>query len=291
LHGEQEGRFFHGYYDSYCYLPLYLFVDEHPLCARLRTADHDASDGSIEELARIVPVIRARWPQTQIRIRGDSGFCREEIMAWCEAQGVDYVLGLAKNKRLDALSATARRQAQLAYLRTEETTRVFDEFQYRTLETWSRARRVIVKAEHFADGANPRYVVTSLSAEEADPRTLYEALDCARGEMENRIKEQQLDLFADRTSTHTLRANQLRLYMSTFAYVLLRTLRRLGLQETDLAAAQCGTIRNRLLKFGAQIRISVRRVRIAFSESFPAQALFVQALQSLQQVPIRTAPA
>jgi len=291
LHGEQEGRFFHGYYDAYCYLPLYLFVDEHPLCARLRTADHDASDGSIDELARIVPAIRARWPQTQIRIRGDSGFCREEIMAWCEAQGVGYVLGLAKNKRLDALSATARRQAQSEYLRTEETTRVFDEFQYRTLESWSRARRVIVKAEHFAYGANPRYVVTSLSAEQADPRTLYEAIYCARGDMENRIKEQQLDLFADRTSTHTMRANQLRLYMSTFAYVLLRTLRRLGLHDTDLAAAQCGTLRTRLLKFGAQIRISVRRVRIAFSESFPAQALFVQALHNLQQVPIRTAPA
>jgi hypothetical protein len=291
LHGEQEGRFFHGYYDSYCYLPLYIFVDEHPLCARLRKADSDASDGSVAELARIVPAVRARWPQTKIGIRGDSGFCREEIMAWCEAQGVDYVLGLAKNKRLDALSATARVQAQLEYLRTEETTRVFEDFQYRTLETWSRERRVIAKAEHSAYGANPRYVVTSLSADEADPRTLYEAIYCARGDMENRIKEQQLDLFADRTSTHTLRANQLRLYLSTFAYVLLRTLRRLGLQETDLANAQCGTIRTRLLKFGAQIRLSVRRVRIAFSESFPAQALFVQALRQLQHVPIRAAPA
>jgi hypothetical protein len=291
LHGEQEGRFFHGYYDSYCYLPLYIFVDEHPLCARLRKADSDASDGSVAELARIVPAVRARWPQTKIGIRGDSGFCREEIMAWCEAQGVDYVLGLAKNKRLDALSATARVQAQLEYLRTEETTRVFEDFQYRTLETWSRERRVIAKAEHSGYGANPRYVVTSLSADEADPRTLYETIYCARGDMENRIKEQQLDLFADRTSTHTLRANQLRLYLSTFAYVLLRTLRRLGLQETDLADAQCGTIRTRLLKFGAQIRLSVRRVRIAFSESFPAQALFVQALRQLQHVPIRAAPA
>jgi hypothetical protein len=159
------------------------------------------------------------------------------------------------------------------------------------LETWSRERRVIAKAEHSGYGANPRYVVTSLSADEADPRTLYEAIYCARGDMENRIKEQQLDLFADRTSTHTLRANQLRLYLSTFAYVLLRTLRRLGLQETDLANAQCGTIRTRLLKFGAQIRLSVRRVRIAFSESFPAQALFVQALRQLQHVPIRAAPA
>jgi hypothetical protein len=291
VHGEQEGRFFHGYYDTYCYLPLYIFVDEHPLCARLRTADKDASAGSVEELARIVPAIRARWPETRIRIRGDSGFCREEIMAWCEAHGVGYVLGLAKNKRLDALSATSRLQAQQEYLRTEETARVFEEFQYSTLATWSRERRVIAKAEHSAGGANPRYVVTTLSAEEADPRTLYEEIYCARGDMENRIKEQQLDLFADRTSTHTMRANQLRLYMSTFAYVLLRTLRRLGLQGTDLADAQCGTIRTRLLKFGAQIRISVRRIRIALSESFPAQQIFEQALRNLRQVALRAAPA
>jgi hypothetical protein len=181
VHGEQEGRFFHGYYDAYCYLPLYIFVDEHPLCARLRKADVDASSGTVEELARIVPAIRARWPETKIRVRGDSGFCREEIMAWCEGEQVDYVLGLSKNKRLDALSATSRLQAQLQHLRTEETARVFEEFQYSTLDSWSRERRVIVKAEHSSGGANPRCVVTSLSAEEADPRTLYEALhECTR---------------------------------------------------------------------------------------------------------------
>ena len=291
VHGEQEGRFFHGYYDAYCYLPLYIFVGDHPLCARLRKADVDASAGSVTELARIVPVIRERWPETKLRIRGDSGFCREEIMAWCEAEKVDYVLGLSKNKRLDALSATARLEAQCEHLRTGEPARVFEEFQYRTRDSWSRERRVIVKAEHLGYGPNPRYVVTSLSAEEADPRILYEDRYCARGDMENRIKEQQLDLFADRTSTQTMRANQLRLYMSTFAYVLLRTLRRLGLHDTDLADAQCGTIRTRLLKFGAQIRLSVRRVRLALSESFPAQGIFMQALRNLQQVPIRTTPA
>jgi len=201
IHGQQEGRFFHGYYGHYCYLPLYIFCGEHLLCARLRPADIDASAGSVEELARIIRQIRRRWPQTRIGIRGDSGFCREPVMAGCEAQGVDYVLGLARNERLLDLSLSARIQAQIGFLESGELCRVFCEFDYQTRESWSRARRVITKAERLAKGANPRFVVTSLSAQEADARTLYEDLYCARGEMENRIKEQQLDLFADRTST------------------------------------------------------------------------------------------
>ncbi len=282
VHGQQEGRFFHGYYGHYCYLPLYIFSGEHVLCARLRRANIDACEGSVEELTRIVAQIRARWPATRIIIRGDSGFCREEIMAWCEGNAVDYVLGLAKNARLGRLSLRQRLRAQQAFLQSAQAARVFGELTYRTRESWSRARRVVVKAEHLAQGANPRYVVTSLSAEEADARTLYEDLYCARGDMENRIKEQQLDLFADRTSTQLLRANQIRLYFSSFAYILLCALRRLGLKGTDLAHAQCGTIRVRLLKLGAQVRVSVRRVWISFSESFPAQRLFLQALCNLQ---------
>ena len=282
LHGTREGRFFHGYYGHYCYLPLYIFWGEELLCARLRPSNIDASKGSVEELTPIVTQMRQRWPAVQIIIRGDSGFCREEIMAWCEANHIDFVLGLAKNDRLNVLSLKARCRAQQRFLETERASRVFDEFNYRTRESWSRARRVVVKAEHLAKGANPRYVVTSLGREAADARTLYEDLYCARGEMENRIKEQQLDLFADRTSTHTLLANQIRLYFSSFAYILLCALRRLGLQDTELAKAQCGTIRTRLLKLGAHIRVSVRRVWIAFSESFPAQDLFIEVLRRIQ---------
>jgi len=290
IHGQQEGRFFHGYYGHYCYLPLYIFSGEHLLCARLRPADIDASAGSVEELARIIPQIRRRWPQTRIGIRGDSGFCREPIMAGCEAQGVDYVLGLARNERLLDLSLSARIQAQIGFLESGEPCRVFCEFDYQTRESWSRARGVITKAEHLAKGANPRFVVTSLSAQEADARTLYEDLYCARGEMENRIKEQPLDLFADRTSTHTLRANQVRLF-SSFAYVLLCALRRLGLQGTELGHAQCGSIRLKLLKIGAQVRLSVRRIWISFSESYPSPELFRQVLRNLRTAAPRAAAA
>lgn len=286
LHGQQEGRFFHGYYGQYCYLPLYIFSDEHLLCARLRPSDIDAAAGSVEELDRIVKQIRVRWPDTKIIVRGDSGFCRDDIMAWCEANRVDFVLGLAKNSRLLAMCLSARVQAQLTFLDSGEASRVFDEFSYRTRDSWSQERRVIVKAEHLAKGANPRFVVTSLSAAQTDARTLYEDLYCARGDMENRIKEQQLDLFADRTSTHTLYANQLRLYFSSFAYVLLCALRRLGLNGTALERAQCGTIRTRLLKFGAQVRVSVRKVWISFSESFPLAQLFAKALHNIQAAPV-----
>jgi hypothetical protein len=290
LHGQQEGRFFHGYYGHYCYLPLYITSGEHVLCARLRRSDSDAAAGSVEELTRIVGQLRAAWPGVRIIIRGDSGFCREDIMAWCEAEGIDFVLGLAKNNRLKALSLRWRETAQQVFLDTGEPSRVFGEFTYRTRKSWSRARRVVVKAEQLAKGANPRYVVTSLRSQQADASTLYEKLYCARGDMENRIKEQQLELFADRTSTQSMRANQLRLTLSTFAYTLLVALRRLGLQDTALERATPGTIRTRLLKVGAQIRLSVRRVVVALSEAFPAQEIFMQAARNLAALPARAGP-
>jgi hypothetical protein len=287
LHGNQEGRFFHGYYRSYCYLPLYIFCDEHLLCARLRPANQDGAAGTVDELAQIVERIRLNWPKARIIIRGDSGFCREDLMAWCEAHSVEYVLGVPKNSRLKAIIAEAMAQARSQYEATEQAARVFRDFHYQTRTSWSCERRVIGKAEHLAKGGNPRFVVTTLSAEEWDACSLYEDLYCARGNMENRIKEQQLALFADRTSTHEMRSNQLRLYFSSFAYVLMQTLRRLGLEGTSMARAQCDTIRLKLFKVGAHIRISVRRVRIAFSESYPYAGLFRHIMQRLQQIPLR----
>lgn len=287
LHGHQEGRFFHGYYRHYCYLPLYIFCGEHLLCARLRRADQDAAAGTVEELARIIQRIRLRWPETRIIVRGDSGFCREDLMGWCETHSVDYVLGVPKNSRLKAIIAEAMAQAKSHYEATEQAARVFEDFRYRTRKSWSCERRVIGKAEYLAKGENPRFVVTSLSTHTLDARTLYEDLYCARGDMENRIKEQQLALFADRTSTHEMRSNQLRLYFSSFAYVLMHTLRRLGLKGTAMARAQCDTIRLKLFKIGAHIRISVRRVVIAFSESYPYAELFRQILRKLQRIPLR----
>ncbi len=237
LHGEQEGRFFHGYYDCYCYLPLYIFCGDQLLCSRLRTSDQDGAAGSVEELERIVGQLRARWPEVRVVIRADSGFCREDIMAWCEQEEVqvDYVLGLARNSRLEAALSEEMEEAAEEHERTGEAVRRFGEFSYQTRSSWSRARRVIGKAEHLRRGANPRFVVTSLSAEEVDAQELYEEKYCARGDMENRIKEQQLDLFADRTSSHQMAANQLRLYFASFAYGLLEALRRLGAKGTRLA--------------------------------------------------------
>jgi hypothetical protein len=287
LHGHQEGRFFHGYYRNYCYLPLYIFCGEHLLCARLRTADQDGAAGTVDELARIVGQLRHHWPRTRIIVRADSGFCRDNLMSWCEAENIDYVLGLAKNSRLTTAIRTEMAAAKAHYEATEKAARVFKDFRYRTLDSWSCERRVVAKAEHLAKGENPRFVVTSLSAEKWQARALYEDLYCARGDMENRIKEQQLALFADRTSTHEMRSNQLRLYFSSFAYVLMQTLRRLGLSGTAMATAQCDTIRLKLFKIGAHIRVSVRRVRIAFSESYPYASLFEQILQRLQRIPLR----
>ena len=289
LHGNQEGRFFHGYYRHYCYLPLYIFSGEHLLCARLRESNIDAAAGCVEELQRIVGQIRERWPDTDILIRGDAGFCREEIMAWCEANDVGYVLGLAKNERLKIRLADALTQAKRLFERTGKAARVFHEFSYQTHQSWSSARRVVGKAEHLAKGANPRFVVTSLGAEQADAQTLYEQLYCARGDMENRIKEQQLDLFADRTSSHTMRANQIRLYFASFAYVLVSALRRLGLQDTEMARAQCGTIRLRLLKIGVRITLSVRKVWLSLSQGYPYAELFAQVYRKLQRIPLYSA--
>jgi hypothetical protein len=287
LHGQQEGRFFHGYYGHYCYLPLYIFCGEHLLCARLRESNIDGCEGAVEELERIVAQIRERWGEVEIIVRGDSGFCREELMSWCEAHGVGYVFGVAKNARLERAIAEAMAQAKQSYFGTGEAARVYEDFAYQTLKSWSRARRVIGKAEYLAKGVNPRFVVTSLSQQEVGAKVLYEQLYCARGDMENRIKEQQLGLFADRTSTATMRANQIRLYFSSFAYVLMVALRRLGLAGTELAKAQCDTIRLKLLKIGAQIRITVRKVWLAFSESYPFAALFRQVYTSLQRIPLR----
>ena len=287
LHGHQEGRFYHGYYRSYCYLPLYIFCGEHLLCARLRRSDQDGAAGTVEELARIIQRIRLRWSKTKIMVRGDSGFCRDELMAWCEGHAVDFVLGLAKNSRLKKAIVDEMAAAKIQYEETQLPARVFRDFRYRTLKTWSCERRVIGKAEHLAKGENPRFVVTSLSLKTRDARALYEDLYCARGDMENRIKEQQLALFADRTSTHEMRSNQLRLYFSSFAYVLMQTLRRLGLEGTSMAKAQCDTIRLKLFKIGAQIRISVRRVWIAFSDSYPHADMFRRILYKLQLIPLR----
>jgi len=274
VHGHQLGRFFHGYYKSYCYLPLYIFCGDHLLCARLRPSDIDASAGALKQLRRIVTQIRAAWPAVKITIRGDSGFCREPIMAWCEANGVDYVLGLAQNKRLLARITAEQEQARLEFERTKEPARAFAELRYRTLDSWSRERRVVAKAEHLAKGANPRFVVTSLAAEARAAKPLYEKDYCGRGEAENRIKEQQLHLFADRTSAGTMRANQVRLSFSSIAYTLLNALRRLGLEGTELAEAQCQTIRLKLLKIGALVRVTVRKVRVHLASSCPYAAVF-----------------
>ena len=286
LHGEQEGRFFHGYYGHYCYLPLYIFCGEFLLCARLRSSNIDAAAGSVEELQRIVKQIRSVWPQVRIVVRGDSGFCREELLGWCEAEGVDYVLGLAKNERLKAAIAGQMQEAKAQHQASGRAARVFHEFVYQTRESWSRARRVVAKAEYLNKGENPRFVVTSLGASAWLAQALYEELYCARGDMENRIKE-QLMLFSDRTSTHYLRSNQLRLYFSSIAYVLLQMLRRLGLRGTELAKAQCATIRLKLLKIGALIRISVRKVWVSLAGGYPYAELFRQIHANLSAVPLR----
>jgi len=286
LHGNQEGRFFHGYYGHYCYLPLYIFCGEFLLGARLRPSNIDASAGSVEELKRIVKQIRAVWPEVRILVRADSGFCREELMAWCEAEGVDYLLGLAKNERLKAQIKKESQQAKQQYQETGHAARIFKEFYYKTHKSWSQQRRVVAKAEHLEKGENPRFVVTSLRTEEWPASALYEELYCARGDMENRIKE-QLMLFADRTSTAYLRSNQLRLYFSSVAYVLLQMLRHLGLQGTELAKAQCATIRLKLLKIGALIRISVRKVWISLAGGYPYVELFRQVHEKLLAMPLK----
>jgi hypothetical protein len=285
LHGKQEGRFFHGYYDNYCYLPLYIFCGEHVLCARLREANHDAAFGSLQEIQRIVAQIRQAWPATKIILRGDSGFCRNQLMSWCENNGVDFVFGLARNQRLRKIIGAQMHAATQQWNQTGKPARVFSEFSYQAKKTkkggWDRARRVVAKAEHIDGKENPRFVVTSLAGEAWAAQALYEELYCARGDMENRIKE-QFSLFADRVSTETMRANQMRLYLSTMAYILVSGLRRWGLKGTELAEAQVSTIRTKLLKIGAQIRVTVRKVWISMASSYPWQKLYQQVWANLR---------
>ena len=282
IHGAQEERFFHGYYGCYCYLPLYVFCDDHLLCARLRPSDIDASSGSLDELIRIAGQIRERWPDVQIVIRGDSGFARDDMMAWCEGHGIDYIFGLARNPRLVRSISKQLKKAKKKFWMTQRSARCFRDFRYRTLKSWQRTRRVVGKAEQLAKGANPRFVVTSLSKHEFDARALYEDLYCARGDMENRIKEQQLGLFADRTSSSIFFANQLRLWLSSVAYVLMSELRRVGLKATAMATAQCSTIRNKLLKIGAIVSISVRRIWVRCASGCPYQTLFHHVFENLR---------
>ena len=285
LHGRQEGRFFHGYYDCYCYLPLYIFCGRHLLCAKLRRSNIDASAGAVEEVARVVDRIRERWPKVRILLRGDSGFAREALMAWCEAEGVDYLFGLQRNARLVAELAPELAAARTEAGATRRPARRYKDFIWTTLDSWSCRRRVVGKAEWMPGrgeaGSNPRFVVTSLKRHEVRARRLYERLYCARGEMENRIKECQLDLLAGTMPAATLRANQLRLWFAAMAYVLIGALRRIALHGTELARATCGTIRLKLLKIGAQVTVSARRVRIACASACPAQTAFATAYRRL----------
>ena len=282
IHGQQEGKFYHGYYDRYCYLPLYIFAGDHVLCARLRPSNIGPSVGGVKEVERIVKQIRVRWPGVRIILRGDSGFSRDDLMTWCEQNQVGYVLGLARNKRLEALIADALVEAQKQFEATLQPARIFVEFAHETLSgSWTQKRRVVAKAEHIHGKSNPRFVVTSLGGDHWTAQSLYEKLYCARGDMENRIKE-QFSLFADRVSASTMRANQLRIYFSVMAYTLMIGLRRLGLKATHLATAQAGTIRLKLLKIGALIRVTVRKVWVQMASSYPHQALFAQVLRQLR---------
>ncbi len=285
LHGQQEDRFFHGYYDCYCYLPLYIFCGEHVLCARLRPSNSEASAGCLAEIERIVMQIRAAWAGVKIIVRADSGFCRNELMSWCESHQVDYVFGLARNKRLRRIIGRQMQEALEQWNQSGKAARIFSEFDYQVKKTkkrgWDRERRVVAKAEHIAGKENPRFIITSLSCERWAAQALYEELYCARGDMENRIKE-QFSLFADRVSAETLRANQLRLYLSVMAYILVSGLRRLGLKATELAQAQVATIRTKLLKIGAQVQVTVRKIWISMASSYPWQDLYQQVWKNLR---------
>jgi hypothetical protein len=283
VYGHQPERFFHGYYDSYCYLPLYIFAGDQLLGVRLRPSNQDGSAGAVEEISRIVAQIRQRWPGVKIILRADSGFCRQELMGWCEADNnkVDYVFGLARNQRLARIIGREMHQARMLHQTTGKAARIFAEFSYQTHKSWSRARRVVAKAEYLDKGENPRFIVTSLTAEEWPAQDLYEKFYCARGEMENRIKE-QMCLFADRLSTQEMKANQLRLYFSALAYILVEAVRRLALKGTEWAEAQVDTIRLKLFKIGAIVRVSVRRVVLQLSAAYPWKAIFAHAWRALR---------
>jgi hypothetical protein len=281
LYGHQPERFFHGYYESYCYLPLYIFAGDQLLCARLRPANQDAAAGSVAEVSPIVAQLRERWGKVRIVLRADSGFCREELMAWCEQNHVDYLFGLARNQRLRRIIGHEMHQAQLLHQSMGKAARVFTEFEYKTRKTWSRQRRVVAKAEVLDKGENPRFVVTSLAAEQWAAQLLYEKFYCARGEMENRIKE-QMCLFAERLSTDEMKGNQLRLYFSALAYTLVEALRRLALKGTEWAQAQVDTIRSKLFKIGAIVRISARRVLLQLSSAYPWKDIYARAFHALR---------
>jgi len=281
LYGHQPERFFHGYYDNYCYLPLYVFAGDQLLCARLRPANQDAAAGALDEVKRIVAQLRQRWPEVEIVLRADSGFCREELMGWCEQSRVGYVFGLQRNQRLRRVIGKQMHEAQVVHATTGKAARIFAEFDYRTHKSWSRARRVVAKAEHLDKGQNPRFIVTSLSADKWAAQQLYENFYCARGEMENRIKE-QMCLFADRLSTDEMPGNQLRLYFSALAYTLVEALRRLALKGTEWAEAQVDTVRRKLLKIGAIVRVSARRIVLQMSSAYPWKDLYAHAFQALR---------
>jgi len=282
IHGNQEGGFYHGYYRCHCYLPLYIFDGRHLLVAKLRKADIDAASGSKEEIKRIVDYVRRAWPDVEIWLRADSGFTRDDLMHWCEENNVDYVFGLARNKRLQSMISEEADTAKALYEETGKAGRIFKELNYRTLKSWSASRRVVAKAEHLAKGANPRFIVTSLTLDEVEGQHLYEQIYCARGEMENRIKECQLDLLADRTSAASMRGNQLRLWFASLAYVLIDAVRRIGLAGTGLARATCGSVRLKLLKIGAVVTITVRRIKVAFATACPAQEIMTIAHERLR---------
>jgi hypothetical protein len=281
LYGHQPERFFHGYYDHYCYLPLYIFAGDQLLCARLRGSNQDAAAGSLQEVKRIVEQLRARWPEVKIVLRADSGFCREELMAWCGQNRVDYVFGLPRNQRLRRIIGKQMLEAQKQHAATGKAARIFAEFDYKTHKSWSCSRRVVAKAEVLDKGENPRFVVTSMAADCWTAQALYEQLYCARGEMENRIKE-QMCLFADRLSSDEMRGNQLRLYFSALAYTLIEALRRLGLKATQWAQAQVDTIRRKLFKIGAIVQLSVRRIVLQMSSAYPWKGIYAQAYQALR---------
>lgn len=277
VHGEQEGRFFHGHYGGYCLQALYIFCEDEVLVSKLFGGDVDHRAETLPQLRRVVEQLRMKWPGVRIIVRGDSGFQCDNLMSWCEENDVDYVFGLAKNKRVKRMLGKTMAAARREYNRTGETARVFADFRFRTTRSWSRSRRVVGKAEYMSGGENPRFLVTNIPATQWSAQRLYETLYCARGEVENRIKEQQLDMFANRVSTSELFSNQLRLYFSTIAYTLLHSLRSMALKHTRLARAQCGTIRTRLVKIAANVRVTVRRVWVSMPTGCPYADLYAKA--------------
>lgn len=283
VHGHQQGRFFHGYYDCWCYLPLYIFCGDDLLRAKLKTANLDPGNNALDDIREVVTRLRAKWPEVKIIIRGDGGFCRDHIMTWIEEQeNVFYLFGLARNSRLVKKIGKELWLAQKLNKETWQPQRLFKNFIYKTRNSWTRKRRVVGKAEWTNKGSNPRFIVCNLDKETYPMKELYEDVYCERGNMENRIKEQQLFLFADRTSCHMLMANQLRLYFASVAYILMNELRKAGLERTELEQAQCSTIRLKLFKIGAVVTISVRRVLVNFSSSYAYQDIFSRVLYNIK---------